>query len=172
MIDLYVCVRSLNKWSCLYFFFYISVKVSSWCLDFLQQVRSRLSFHCLYLLGATALCQIAWRNNSNKAFMQNTHWRTTLLRWVTARGNGNTLSNLWYMQMSLQLRLLHTSVKGGREETFFFFFQGGREGGRRYMKSELCQKLLYFDPLTEAKSWLSADEWRRRRHTHRERERR
>lgn len=102
--------------------------------------------------------------------MQNTHRRTTLLRWVTARGNGNTLSNLWYMQMSLQLRLRHTSMKGGREETIFFF-QGGREGGRRFMKSELCQKLLYFDPLTEVKSWFSADEWRRRRHTHTHRER-
>lgn len=102
--------------------------------------------------------------------MQNTHRRTTLLRWVTARGNGNTLSNLWYMQMSLQLRLRHTSMKGGREETIFFSREGGREGGALWSRN--C-----------VKSYCTSTHWQKLRvdflptsggdgdtHTHRERE--
>ena len=95
---------------------------SRWTVGF---ISLPLSFRCY--------CTLSNRLREQQQ-QQSTYAKHTPV-YYTARGNGNTLSNLWYMQMSLQLRLLllHTSVKGGREENFGFFFSFfPREGGAIY----------------------------------------
>ena len=148
----------------LFFFFLHGIYImpclcSRWTVGF---ISLPLSFRCY--------CTLSNRLREQQQ-QQSTYAKHTPV-YYTARGNGNTLSNLWYMQMSLQLRLLllHTSVKGGREENFGVFFFFFSQGGRRYIWSRNC-----------VKSYCTSTHWQKWRvdflptsgdtHTQRERER-